>query len=105
MYTAHSQVHEVEELLQHLSHDGEISFRQAVSHSRYIHLLHTHTHISKRLKLSKATQPVLQCTVALLHSYYYSINCKEVDIKEIPGDGGGTDRTVLTHTPQQQRSV
>lgn len=35
---AHRQVHEVEELLQHLSHDGEISFRQALSHGLHIHL-------------------------------------------------------------------
>lgn len=36
--STHSEVHEAQELLQHFCHDGEISFRQVVSHSSHIQL-------------------------------------------------------------------
>lgn len=39
----HCEVHEVEELLQHFCHDGEISFWQVFSHSSHIHLVETNT--------------------------------------------------------------
>lgn len=35
----HSEVHEVQELLQHLCHDGEVSFWQVFSHSSHIDLM------------------------------------------------------------------
>lgn len=38
----HSEVHEVEEFFQHFRHNGEISFRQVLSHSSHIHLVERH---------------------------------------------------------------
>lgn len=34
----HSEVHEAQELLQHLCHDGEIAFRKVLSHSSHVNL-------------------------------------------------------------------
>lgn len=38
LFSTHSEVHKVQELLQHFSHDGEISFWQVLPHSSHIQL-------------------------------------------------------------------